>query len=149
MRDAIVVNVWRLRQWWRLLLGSSKCVHTYIHTYTPTRKVARFSWYFIPKRGKYNKWPKYIPKGHKIYPNGRNIYQMAIKCTNIFLSRPSKVYPNWYFWKKHHLATLAEKLSIDSDTYVHCCNVEKWAFKLASCWGGENPRKKSFVQPVQ
>jgi hypothetical protein len=32
---------------------------------------------------------------------------MAIKYTNMFHIRPSKIYPNWNFWfKKCHLATL-------------------------------------------
>jgi hypothetical protein len=26
-----------------------------------------FPWYYIPKRGKYTKWPQNIPKGHEIF----------------------------------------------------------------------------------
>jgi hypothetical protein len=47
-----------------------------------------FSWHNIPKWGKYTKLLQYIP-------NGREIGQMALKCT---IAGPSKIYPNCYFW---------------------------------------------------
>jgi hypothetical protein len=42
---------------------------------------------------------KNIPNDQKIYPIGlyqkdREIFQMAIKYTNILIARPSKIYPN-------------------------------------------------------
>jgi hypothetical protein len=41
---------------------------------------------------KYTKWPQNIP-------NGRKIYQMAIKYAPYsIIARPSKIYPNWEFW---------------------------------------------------
>jgi hypothetical protein len=59
---------------------------------------------------KYTKWPQNIPNGHKIYqmatkytkwpqniPTGSEIDQTAKKLLS-FLSRHSKIYPNWNFW---------------------------------------------------
>jgi hypothetical protein len=45
-----------------------------------------------------------VPNKHKMYqmvikiPNVCKIFQMAIKCTTFSNLRPSKIYPNWYFW---------------------------------------------------
>jgi hypothetical protein len=47
----------------------------------------------IPKREKYTKSPQTIPNGHKLgIPNGRKIFQMVIKYTNIF--HHSKAFQN-------------------------------------------------------
>jgi hypothetical protein len=63
----------------------------------------------------YSKWPQSIPNGRKNLPNGRKIYQMAIKLPNdqtytkwlqklpndqtyTNIPRPSEIYPNWDFW---------------------------------------------------
>jgi hypothetical protein len=46
-------------------------------------------WYKKAKLEKYTKWLQNIP-------NGRKMYQKAIKYTNNFHSKPSKIYPNWY-----------------------------------------------------
>jgi hypothetical protein len=55
-----------------------------------------FSWYNIPKREKYTKLPK-IP-----IPNGDNIDQMAVKCTNVFKCKtlqnlPKLGFSNWKY----------------------------------------------------
>jgi hypothetical protein len=53
----------------------------------------------IPKWEKYTIRPQTIPNGHKLgIPNGRIIFQMVIKYTNIFHSRSSKIYQNFDFW---------------------------------------------------
>jgi hypothetical protein len=60
-----------------------------------------FSWYSIPKRWKYTKWPQNIPKCHKIYQNVRKIYQMSIKFTSIFHCKTLKNLPKvgFLFWQ--------------------------------------------------
>jgi hypothetical protein len=51
------------------------------------------SWYNTLKREKYTKWPEntYTKRPYDI-PDGRNIFQKGIKCTNIFLSKALKKY---------------------------------------------------------
>jgi hypothetical protein len=55
-----------------------------------------FSMYKLPNMGKYTKYGK-------IYQMTKN-YQMAIKYVGIStlsIPRPSKIYPNWYFWHEN------------------------------------------------
>jgi hypothetical protein len=62
----------------------------------------------IPKLGKYTKLPINFKITIKIL-NDVNIFRMPIEYANFFISRPSKIYPNWDFWfemKTCHLATL-------------------------------------------
>jgi hypothetical protein len=60
-----------------------------------------FSWYNIPKRGKYNKLLLNIPNGHKIY-------QIALKYTNNFHRKPLLKFTQIAIFgqKIYHLATL-------------------------------------------
>jgi hypothetical protein len=46
-----------------------------------------FSSHNVPKRGKTYQTTTKLPNGHKNVPNGRNIFQMAQKYTNLFLSK--------------------------------------------------------------
>jgi hypothetical protein len=73
-----------------------------------------FSWYNINSQMGDN-----VPNDHKLQ-NGHkkyqidvcNIFHLAIKFTNIFHSKPSKIYPqNWDFGhENNHLATLVVRL---------------------------------------
>jgi hypothetical protein len=76
----------------------SRWISRLIRFFAEVTELPDFSWYKIPKRG--NIYHKY----HKLYeialtvPNGRKIYQMAIKRPTPFIARSSKIYPNWDFW---------------------------------------------------
>jgi hypothetical protein len=62
-------------------------------------RVARFCWIEYTKTGtKYTDLTLNYQKGPEIYQNGFNIFQMAIKCTNIFHSKALKIYPYWDCW---------------------------------------------------
>jgi hypothetical protein len=66
--------------------------------YGRTAGLPDFSWHNIPKRGKIYLITTTLPNGHKIL-------QMAVKYPEwpwnipaFSIIRPSKIYPNWYFW---------------------------------------------------
>jgi hypothetical protein len=56
-----------------------------------------FSWSKIPKRGKYTKLPQNKQMAKNI-SNGRKIYQMVIKDTDIFHSNALQNLPQLGFW---------------------------------------------------
>jgi hypothetical protein len=67
-------------------LGASLCCNL--------GSVARFLLIQHTKTGKNTKYIKWTQN----ILNGRKINQVAMKYTNIFYSRPSKIFPNWDFW---------------------------------------------------
>jgi hypothetical protein len=64
----------------------------------PWPGLPEFSWHNIPKGGKYTKLPQHIPIVYKIIPNGRKIYQMSVKYTNIFHCKTHQNLPIFDFW---------------------------------------------------
>jgi RNA polymerase subunit RPABC4/transcription elongation factor Spt4 len=76
-----------------VLLFSTQAFHVYLSTGLPD-----FSWYNIPKREKYTKWPymkctnchKIIPTGHKIVPN---CHKIVPNCHKI-IPNCHKIVPN-------------------------------------------------------
>jgi hypothetical protein len=62
----------------------------------------------IPKRKKYAKWPKTIPKGHKLYQMAVKVFQMVIKYTNIFHSKALRIFTKFGIFglKTNHLSRL-------------------------------------------
>jgi hypothetical protein len=59
----------------------------FIQNFRIRKRLPDFSWYNIPKRGNSYRMSKNISKCCKID-------QMSIKVTNIFIARPSRIYPN-------------------------------------------------------
>jgi hypothetical protein len=61
-----------------------------------------FSWYKIPKWGKYTKWPQNIPNGHKTFPMTVKLDQMVIKHAKIFHCKTLQNLPKLVFvvWKQ-------------------------------------------------
>jgi hypothetical protein len=60
-----------------------------------------FSWHKRPKREKIYQVTKKLPNGHKVpIPNGRKIFQKAIKYTDIFHTKALQIQypPYWDFW---------------------------------------------------
>jgi hypothetical protein len=58
----------------------------------------------VPKREKCSKTGKMFQNGKSVpqnVPNNHKMYKMAVCMYNIppsSIARPSKIYPNWYFW---------------------------------------------------
>jgi hypothetical protein len=57
-----------------------------------------FSWSKHTKMGKKYQMTTNYTKRPYIIPNGLKLFKMVIKYTNIFILRPSKIYPNRDFW---------------------------------------------------
>jgi hypothetical protein len=62
----------------------------------------------------YTKWPQNIP-------NGREIYQMAVKCTNIFRSEALHNIPNWDFCnEKEWVGNPGLRFTMKFDDKIRC-----------------------------
>jgi hypothetical protein len=59
-----------------------------------------FSWYMIPTLEKCTKWTQYVPNGHKISQMSIKYKKWPKNISTFSNLRPSKIYPNWDFWKQ-------------------------------------------------